>query len=186
MADIYSASLSFTDNSQTTVVPPAANITTPTPPVVTTPTPPVVTAPVPPAANITTPTPPVVTAPVPPAGNITTPTPPVVTDHLDQPRDGLVDVNRSDGVTRFKDLRRSKGVEIDNGDVLDMTVLEQDLGIDLWFSGNRAPGWRTDATGAVWERGNVIYVSTDRDTQPEWWCRVVGVRDVDGDNFWFG
>ena len=160
MADIYSAPLSFTDNSQITAVPPAGNITTPTPPVVT--------------------------APVPPAGNITTPTPPVVTDHLDQPRDGLVDVNRSDGVTRFKDLRRSKGVEINNDDVLDMTVLEQDLGIDLWFSGNRAPGWRTDATGAVWERGNVIYVSTDRDNQAEWWCRVVGVQDVDGDNFWFG
>ena len=89
-------------------------------------------------------------------------------------------------MTRFKDLRRSKGVEIDNGDVLDMTALEQDLGIDLWFSGDRAPTRKVDATGAVWERGNVIYVSTDRDTQPEWWCRVVGVRDVDGDNFWFG
>jgi hypothetical protein len=98
----------------------------------------------------------------------------------------IMGLDVTDGVTRFKDLRRAPAIDMDDRDVLDMTVLEQDLGIDLWFSGDRAPTRNVDATGAVWERGNVIFVSTDRDTQPEWWCRVVGVRDVDGDNFWFG
>lgn len=103
----------------------------------------------------------------------------------------LPDINRvyldfSDGVTRVRDLRRAPAIQAQEEDLLDLTGLAQELDLDLWWSGNRAPGRKEDATGAVWERGNVIYVSTDRDNQAEWWARVVGVRDLDQDDFWLG
>jgi hypothetical protein len=95
-------------------------------------------------------------------------------------------VDFSDGVTRARDLRRAPAIQAQEDDLLDLTGLAQDLDLDLWWSGNRAPGRKVDATGAVWERGNVIYVSTDRDQKAEWWARVVGVRDLDQDDFWLG
>lgn len=97
----------------------------------------------------------------------------------------FIDVGASDGVFRQRDLRKQAPVVMQQHDLLDLTELAQDLDLDLtWFA--RAPGRRVDATGAVWERGNVIYVSTDRDSAAEWWCKVVGVKDVTYDDLWVG
>jgi hypothetical protein len=98
----------------------------------------------------------------------------------------LQQVGLANGVTRLKDLRRAPAIKLSGDKVLDFTDMEQDLNFDLWFNGGRAPSRKIDATGAVWESNNVIYVSTDRDNKAEWWARVVGVRDLDGDDFWFG
>lgn len=98
----------------------------------------------------------------------------------------IVNVGVETGVSRVRDLRRAPAIQAQEEDLLDLTGLAQDLDLDLWWSGSRAPGRKEDATGAVWERGNVIYVSTDRDQKAEWWARVVGVRDLDQDDFWLG
>lgn len=110
----------------------------------------------------------------------------IKTAEIDLVNYDVIDVGVENGVTRVRDLRRAPAIQAQEEDLLDLTGLAQDLDLDLWWSGDRAPGRKVDATGAVWERGNVIYVSTDRDQKAEWWARVVGVRDLDQDDFWLG
>ncbi len=76
-----------------------------------------------------------------------------------------------------RSAKKSAGFFVSEDDVIDLSGLAENLEQDLWWFA-RAPQKKVDATGAVWFKKGMLYVSTDADNKPELFAKIVGVKTL--------